>query len=83
MRSSFLKDFLPSCYDCVLIVLFIPLLVTLRFQDGFVSSAVILLHIYDAKNLDMDLLTNELILMLVGLVQRWSSICTCRALKKS
>ncbi|ALS78823.1 MULTISPECIES: aromatic acid exporter family protein [Planococcus] len=50
----------------VLIVLFIPLLVTLRFQDGFVSSAVILLHIYDAKNLDMDLLTNELILMLVG-----------------
>lgn len=50
----------------VLIVLFIPLLVTLRFQDGFVSSAVILLHIYDAKNLDVDLLTNELILMLVG-----------------
>lgn len=50
----------------ILIVLFIPLLVTLRFQDGFVSSSVILLHLYDAKNLDFDLLTNELILMLVG-----------------
>lgn len=50
----------------LLIVLFIPLLVTLRFQDGFVSSSVILLHLYDAKNLDFDLLTNELILMLVG-----------------
>lgn len=50
----------------ILIVLFIPLLVTLRFQDGFVSSSVILLHLYDAKNLDLDLLTNELILMLVG-----------------
>lgn len=50
----------------ILIVLFIPLLVTLRFQDGFVSSSVILLHLYDAKNLDFALLTNELILMLVG-----------------
>lgn len=50
----------------ILIVLFIPLLVTLRFQDGFVSSSVILLHLYDAKNLNFDLLVNELILMLVG-----------------
>lgn len=50
----------------IMILLFIPVLVSLKFQDGFVSSSVILLHLYDAKNLTADLFTNELMLMGVG-----------------
>ena len=50
----------------LLILLFIPVLVSLRFSDGFISSVVILLHIYDSKNLTMDLFINELLLMAVG-----------------
>lgn len=49
-----------------MILLFIPILVSLGFSDGFVSSAVILLHIYDSKNLTLDLFFNELSLMAVG-----------------
>ena len=50
----------------IMILLFIPVLVSLKFQDGFVSSSVILLHLYDAKNLTADLFINELMLMSVG-----------------
>ncbi|MTD29913.1 aromatic acid exporter family protein [Planomicrobium sp. YIM 101495] len=50
----------------ILILLFIPVLVSLRFSDGFVSSSVILLHLYDAKHLTLDLFTNELMLMGIG-----------------
>lgn len=50
----------------IMILLFIPTLVTLRFADGFVSSSVILLHIYDSQNLTLDLFVNELSLMAVG-----------------
>lgn len=50
----------------VMILLFIPTLVTFRFADGFVSSSVILLHIYDSQNLTLDLFFNELSLMAVG-----------------
>jgi uncharacterized membrane protein YgaE (UPF0421/DUF939 family) len=50
----------------LLIVLFIPVLVSLGFSDGFVSSAVILLHLYDAKNLTAGLFLNEVLLMLIG-----------------
>ncbi|RNF41098.1 aromatic acid exporter family protein [Planococcus salinus] len=50
----------------ILILLFIPLLVSLRFSDGFVSSAVIILHILDAGDLTLGLFLNELSLMLIG-----------------
>ena len=50
----------------IMILLFIPVLVSLGFSDGFISSAVILMHLYDAKNLTMDLFLNELLLMLIG-----------------
>lgn len=50
----------------VMILLFIPTLVSFRFADGFVSSSVILLHIYDSRNLTLDLFFNELSLMAVG-----------------
>lgn len=50
----------------VMILLFLPTLVSLRFQDGFVSSVVILLHIYSQQNFTLSLLVNELSLMAVG-----------------
>lgn len=49
-----------------ILLLFIPTLVSLKFQDGFVSSVVILLHLFDAKELTWALLWNEAQLMAVG-----------------
>jgi uncharacterized membrane protein YgaE (UPF0421/DUF939 family) len=50
----------------LMILFFIPVLVSLGFSDGFVSSSVILLHIYNSENLTGPLLANELLLMAVG-----------------
>lgn len=50
----------------VLILLFIPVLVSLKLSDGFISSSVILMHIYDSKTLTLDLFFNEIVLMAVG-----------------
>jgi len=50
----------------LLLLLFIPTLVSLRFQDGFVSSVVILLHLFDSKTFTWSLLWNEAQLMAVG-----------------
>jgi uncharacterized membrane protein YgaE (UPF0421/DUF939 family) len=50
----------------LILILFIPTLVSLKFQDGFVSSVVILLHLFDAKSLTIALLWNEAQLMAVG-----------------
>ncbi|EPD53659.1 hypothetical protein HMPREF1210_00482 [Paenisporosarcina sp. HGH0030] len=50
----------------LILILFIPTLVSLRFQDGFVSSVVILLHLFDAKDMSWSLLWNEVQLMIVG-----------------
>lgn len=50
----------------LLLLLFIPTLVTFGFQDGFISSVVILLHLFDAQNFTFSLLWNEIQLMIVG-----------------
>lgn len=50
----------------LMILLFIPTLVTFSVAEGFVSSAVIILHIYSAANFTYDLLLNELALMTIG-----------------
>lgn len=50
----------------IMILLFLPTLVSFRFQDGFVSSVVILLHIYSQQNFTLNLLINELTLMAIG-----------------
>ncbi|RLQ92161.1 aromatic acid exporter family protein [Planomicrobium sp. Y74] len=50
----------------LMILLFIPVLVSLRFADGFVSSSVIIFHIYSAGNLTGSLILNEILLMVVG-----------------
>lgn len=50
----------------VMILLFIPMLVSLRFADGFVSSSVIIFHIYSVGNLTGGLILNEILLMVIG-----------------
>lgn len=50
----------------VLVLVFIPFLVMFKVTPGFVSSIVILLHIFNSGHFTLSLLENELLLMLVG-----------------
>lgn len=50
----------------LMILLFIPVLVSLRFADGFVSSSVIIFHIYSVGDLTGSLILNEILLMVIG-----------------
>ncbi len=50
----------------IMILLFIPVLVSLRFADGFVSSSVIIFHIYSVGDLTGSLILNEILLMVIG-----------------
>lgn len=50
----------------ILILLLIPMLVTLKVAAGFVSSAVILMHIYAVGDFTWSLLVNELGIMAIG-----------------
>ncbi|WP_254391679.1 aromatic acid exporter family protein [Terribacillus sp. DMT04] len=51
----------------ILLLLFIPITVSLRVSPGIVSSSVIILHLYSAGNITVDLVINELILIAVGI----------------
>jgi len=50
----------------VMLLLFIPTLVSFRVIAGFISSVVIIMHIYSEANFTLALLYNELALMAVG-----------------
>ncbi|GEK33958.1 aromatic acid exporter family protein [Kurthia sibirica] len=50
----------------LLVLLFLPLLVMFKITPGFVSSIVILLHIFNSQYFTLDLLINELLIMAVG-----------------
>ncbi|MEL3961587.1 aromatic acid exporter family protein [Lysinibacillus endophyticus] len=50
----------------LMLLVFIPTIVSLRVSDGFVSSVVIMMHIYNEGNFTVDLLWNELSLMAIG-----------------
>lgn len=49
-----------------MLLLFIPTIVSFKVADGFVSSAVIIMHIYAAGSFSMALVYNELSLMAIG-----------------
>ncbi|EKU49842.1 aromatic acid exporter family protein [Staphylococcus massiliensis] len=51
----------------LIVLIFIPLTVSLKVQEGVVTSIVILLHIFNAKTLDFNLIINEVLLLFVGL----------------
>ncbi|MGE7623722.1 aromatic acid exporter family protein [Viridibacillus sp. NPDC096237] len=55
----------PIVLGCM-ILLFLPILVMLKITPAFVSSIVIVLHIFHTKNFTNELLINELSLMLIG-----------------
>lgn len=50
----------------IMFIIFLPLLVSFHVTAGFVSSAVIVLHIYSVGHFSWTLLQNEIYLMLIG-----------------
>lgn len=50
----------------IMLLVLIPTLVSLKVTAGFISSAVIILHIYSVSNFTLELLLNELTLMAIG-----------------
>lgn len=51
----------------IYILLFIPLLVRLKIQSGFVTSVVIALHIYMLKSVTKPIIINEIEIILIGI----------------
>ena len=50
----------------VMILLFVPTIVSLNVAVGFISSVVIIMHLYSEANFTLDLFLNELALMAIG-----------------
>ncbi|AWE07869.1 hypothetical protein DCE79_10935 [Lysinibacillus sp. 2017] len=50
----------------IVLVLFIPTIVSLGVAEGFVSSAVVMMHIFFTANFTMDLFINEVAIMAIG-----------------
>lgn len=51
----------------VFILLFVPILMKLRIQGGFVTSMVVVLHVYTIEQATMDLFLNELYVIFIGM----------------
>jgi uncharacterized membrane protein YgaE (UPF0421/DUF939 family) len=49
------------------ILLFVPILVRARIQDGFVTSMVVVLHVYTVKNANWAMFLNELYIIFIGM----------------
>lgn len=50
----------------IMLLLFLPIIVSLKVSEGFVSSAVIIMHIYFTAHFTTELLINELCIMAIG-----------------
>ena len=50
----------------IVLLFYIPIIVSLKVSEGFVSSVVIITHIYALENFTTSLLINELYLMVIG-----------------
>ncbi|WP_421379448.1 aromatic acid exporter family protein [Bacillus salacetis] len=51
----------------VLLLFFIPVTVMLKITQGIVTSSVIILHVYSAHNVTLDLIWNELGIIAIGI----------------
>ncbi|UEX89117.1 aromatic acid exporter family protein [Staphylococcus ratti] len=51
----------------LIVLLFIPLTVVINMQEGVVTSSVILLHFFNAPQINFALVVNEILLITVGL----------------
>lgn len=49
------------------ILLFVPCLVKLRIQEGFVTATVVILHIYTVEQANLENLLNELYIIFIGI----------------
>lgn len=49
------------------ILFFIPLLMRLNIQNGFVTSSVIILHVYVLGNFNVNVAINEILLIIIGI----------------
>ncbi|WP_172373279.1 aromatic acid exporter family protein [Sporosarcina jiandibaonis] len=49
------------------ILLFVPILVRVGIQDGFVTSMVVVLHVYTVKNANWAMFLNELYIIFIGM----------------
>lgn len=50
----------------IMILLFIPTIVSINVAAGFISSVVIIMHLFSEANFTLDLFLNELALMAIG-----------------
>lgn len=48
------------------ILIFMPLAVRFKIQEGFVTSIVVLMHLYSTQRMDAALLANEVALLVIG-----------------
>lgn len=51
----------------IMVLLFIPITVMIGVQEGIVTSCVIILHLYMAKTIDMNVVINEILLLIIGI----------------
>jgi len=51
----------------LLLLFFIPTLVYLKIQEGVISSAVIMLHLYGLEKMTLSIVVNEISIILVGM----------------
>ncbi len=51
----------------VFILLFVPILVRVHIQNGFITSMVVLLHIYTLEEASLQIILNELYIILIGM----------------
>lgn len=51
----------------IMLLFYIPLVVGLNVKEGFVSSSVIILHIYTLQKVDLPIILNELALIGIGI----------------
>src|SRR5690606_21115101 len=49
------------------ILLFIPILMKIKIQGGFVTSMVVVLHIYTLQDFNMEIFFNELYIIAIGM----------------
>ncbi len=49
------------------ILIFLPIAVRFGIQEGFITSMVVIFHLYSSQRMDAALITNELALLLIGM----------------
>ena len=51
----------------IFILLFVPLLVKWKIQSGFVTSMVVVTHLYTLRDFSLEIILNELLIIIIGI----------------